>query len=322
MYTELRDALSRMAPWNSHMKTANLTYITSQPGTPENVSAATTLWQPGQPPPPWAYEYQYPVDCLQARWIIPATQTGFSGGVPITPAVTGGASSWWWGNPVRFKVQSDQFYPVTAAAVANGGTGANVGDIITLASGPNTSPPIGAPAQLLVLAAPGGVISSVSVVNQINGEATAQGGSYFAPQTNPVAQGSTTGSGTGATFNLTFGSQGDQRVILTNQEFATLSYTRQVTDPNVFDPSFRDALYDSGGATLVMALKGDKSFANQLLEAANRKIILARGNDGNEGLTINDVTPDWIRIRGIAWTDGYQSGPYSGMDWGSTFPLF
>lgn len=322
MYAELRDALARMAPWNSHMKTANLVYITSQSGTPENVSPATTLWQPGQPPPPWAYEYQYPVDCLAARFVIPSNQTGYAGGVPITTAVTGGASAWWWGNPVRFKVQQDQFYPVTEAAVVAGGTGYNVGDLITLPIGPNTSPPIGAPAQLLVLAAAGGVVSSVAVVNQVNGEATAQGGSYFAPQIGTIAQASTSGTGTGFTCTLTFGPQSAQRVILTNQEFATLAYTAQVTDPNVFDPSFRDALYDSGGAQLVMALKGDKAFANQLLESANRKIILARGNDGNEGLTINDVTPDWIRARGVAYTDGYMSGPYQGMDWGSTFPLY
>ena len=322
MYPELRDALLRMAPWNCAMKTANLTYITSQTGTPENTSPATTLWAPGQPPPPWAYEYQYPVDCLQPRWIIPATQTGFAGGIPITTAVTGGASAWWWGQPVRFKVQNDQFYPVTAAAVVAGGTGYAVGDIITLPIGPSTSPPIGAPAQLVVLVAAGGIVSSVGVVNQINGEATAQGGSYFAPQTGTIAQGSTSGTGTGFTCTLTFGPQGDQRVILTNQEFATLSYTEQVTDPNVFDPSYRDALYDAGGAQLVMALKGDKAFANQLLQAANAKIMLARGNDGNEGLTINDVTPDWLRIRGVAWTDGMQTGPYSGMDWGSTFPLY
>src|SRR5438034_1016242 len=86
--TNMRDDLLRLAPWDCALKTANLTYITSQPGTPENTSAATTLWQPGQPAPPFAYEYQYPVDCLRAVSIIPANQTGFSGGVPITTAVT------------------------------------------------------------------------------------------------------------------------------------------------------------------------------------------------------------------------------------------
>lgn len=323
MYTELRDTLLRMAPWNCAMKTANAVYITSQTGTPENTSPATTLWQPGQPPPPWAYEYQYPVDCLEPRWIIPSTQTGFAGGVPITTAVTGGASSWWWGQPVRFKVQQDQFYPVTAAAVVAGGSGYAVNDTITLPLGPTTSPPIGAPAQLLVTSiGGGGAVTGVAIVNQIAGEAVAMGGSYFAPQTGTIAQGSTSGAGTGFTCTLTFGPQGDQRVILTNQEFATLSYTKQVIDPNVFDPAFREAIYMAGGATLTMALKGNRDFANDLLRNANDRIEKARRDDGNEGLTVNDVTPDWIRIRGIAFTDGLTSGPYCGMDWGSTFPLY
>jgi hypothetical protein len=326
MYNELRDDLLRMAPWNCAMRTANAVYITSSPGTPENTSPATTLWQPGQPTPPWAYEYQYPIDCLEARWIIPSTQTGFAGGVPITTAVTGGASSYWWGQPIRFKVQNDQFYPVISAVVATGGTGYNVGDIITLPLGPNISPPIGAPAQLTVLTAPGGVIATVGVVPSINGGTG--GGSYFLPQLGAIAQGSVISAqglpsaGAGASFNLTFGPQQSQRVILTNQEFATLTYTQQVTDPNLFDPSFRNALYDAGGATLVMALKGDKNFANQLLEKANRTIFLARANDGNEGLTINDVTPDWIRVRGICDSAGMYSGPYQGYDWGNSFATY
>src|SRR5258708_1701219 len=78
IYANLRDDLLRLAPWDCATKTANLTYITSQPGTPENTSAATNLWAPGQPPPPWAYEYQYPWDCLRAVSIIPANQTGFA----------------------------------------------------------------------------------------------------------------------------------------------------------------------------------------------------------------------------------------------------
>jgi len=320
----MRDDLLRMAPWDCGMKVANLNYITSQPGTPENTSAATTLWQPGQPAPPWAYEYQYPVDCLRAIQIIPANQTGFAGSTPITTAVTGGASAYWWGSPVKYKVQTDEFYPVTAAAVANGGLGHALGDIITLPLGPTTSQPIGAPAQLLVTGVGAlGVITGVSVVNVIIGSANPIGGSYFAPQTNPIAQGSTTGSGAGATFNLTFGStKGTQRVILTNQEFATLMYIKQVTDPNVMDTLFQTAWIKLVGAAMQMALKGDKAFSNQLIGEVNASIQSARSIDGNEGLTINDVTPDWLRIRGVAYSDGYVSGPYSGYDFGGVWPMY
>lgn len=322
-YNPVRQSLLRLAPWSCGFNTANLVYITSAQGTPENMSPATSLWQKGQPAPPWAYEYQYPVDCLRACWIVPQYATGFAGGVPITTAVTGGAPSFWSGQPVRFKLGVDQFFPVTAAAVAGGGTGYAVGDVITLASGPNTAAPIGAPAQLLVTGiGGGGAVSTVSVVSVINTEANI-GGSYFQKQPNPQAQGSTTGAGTGATFNLTFGPVGNQRVILTNQEFAILNYVTDVTDVNIFDELFYEALYNVLGAQLAMALNGDKTLANLAVARANERIEKARGVDGNEGLTINDVTPDWIRIRGLYYTEAL-TGPYGpgGYNWGDLWPTF
>jgi hypothetical protein len=340
IYPETRDRLLRMAPWNSAMRTANMTYITSSPGTPENTTAPTTLWAPGQPPPPWAYEYQYPVDCLMPRWIIPSTQTGFADAVPITTAVTGGASSYWWGQPIRYKVQNDTFYTVDAVIVPTPGTGYAVGDLITLALQPSTASitnrigtfnagaPQGAAATLEVLTVNGsGGILTAEVLTQIEDESIALGGSYYydyaTTTTNAaVPAGSTTGAGTGAIFSLTFDPPQPQRVILTNQEFATLVYTQQVTDPNVWDPSFREALYSIGGAKLIMALVGNRDRANDLVKITNDLIRMARGDDGNEGLTINDVTPDWIRTRGIYYTEGLYSGPYQGYDWGNFFPLF
>lgn len=322
VFDAYRDNLLRMAPWDCALNYANLTYITSTPGTPENQSAGTTLWQKGQPAPPWIYEYQYPVSCLKACFIIPANQTGYAGSVPITTAVTGNAPQLWQGPPVRFKVAIDQFYPVISAGVASGGAGYAVGDLITLASGAVTDPPIGAPAVLLVTAVIGGAVTSVKVVDQIAGETSDSGGSYFAIQSNPVAQGSTTGSGTGATFNLTFGSQGDQRVILTNQEFATLAYVKRVTNPNVMDPMFVEALVGVLAAHTNYVLTKDKAQSNLLIELANGKIREARKADGNEGLTINDYTPDWIRVRGAAFTEYFNAGPWSGFDWGPFWPAY
>lgn len=322
IYENYRDDLLRMAPWNCGRKTANLTYITSVPGTPENSSPATTLWQPGQPAPPWAYEYQYPVDCLRPVYIIPATQAGFAGNVPITTAVTGGAAAFWLGGPIRYSVEVDRFYPVTAAAVVAGGTNYAVGDIITLPIGPTSSPPIGAPVQLRVATLAGSAVATVSVVNQIAGEATPKGGSYFAVQSGTIAQDTTTGSGTGATFTLTQGSADDQRVILTNQEFATLSYIRQVTNPNVWDTLFQSALINLLAGGLAAGLTGDRNKGNDLVKEVNAAIELARTADGNEGLPINDVTPDWVRARGITYTQDYMAGPFSGYDWGGLWPSF
>ena len=118
VYDVIRRRLIRMAPWNCVLKTANLVYITSLPGTLENSSQVSVgqTWAPGLPSPPWSYEYQYPVDCVYAAWIPPIAQIGFGVGIPAGP-------------PVRFTVQTDTFRPVTAAAVVNGGTGYAIGDI-------------------------------------------------------------------------------------------------------------------------------------------------------------------------------------------------
>lgn len=318
---QLRDDTLRMAPWNFASAYVSMTYITSTPGTPENLSAGTSLWQPGIPPPPWSYEYQFPVDCIRPLWIVPQFQTGFNAGVPITTAITGGSASFWQGPPVKFKVSTDQFVPVVSATVAAGGSGYAAGDVITLAPGNPNFAPIGAPAKLTVVTVAGGAVSTVSVVNQIAGSSTPLGGSYFAQQTNPVAQGSTTGSGTGATFNLTYGSKSSQRVILTNQEFALLNYIKQVTDPNVMDPLFQDAWVTILGARLVMALVGDKELANIKVQEANRYIIEARKADGNEALTVNDITPDFIRVRGISYSD-YSYTPNIDFNWGNLWTPF
>ncbi len=325
---DLRDELLRMAPWSFAMKTVNLTYLTSAPGTPENTTAATTLWQPGQPTPPWCYEYQRPVDCLRACWLIPATQTGFAGGIPITTAVTGGAASFWQGPPVKFTVAQDLFYSVNAAAIVSGGSGYAVGDVLTLSGTVAGNVPIGAPAQLTVTTVSGGVITGVSVINSLynaavsaSGTGETVGGSYFYLPTNPSSVASTTGVGTGATFTLTFNAQASQPVILTNQEFATLVYVQSVTDPNVMDLLFQRAWVNLIAANIAIIITRDKAFANMLVQIANAAIAAARTADGNEGLTINDVTPDWMRIRGIDFADPY-SGPFSGMDWGGMWPTF
>jgi len=51
-------------------------------------------------------------------------------------------------------------------------------------------------------------------------------------------------------------------------------------------------------------------------------IVEARGTDATEGLKVNDVTPDWLRIRGIDFVEDY-SGPYNtGFNWGASGPVY
>lgn len=332
---QLRDDLLRMAPWNCSFNFATLTLITAAPGTPENTAAATTTWVKGQPAPPWAYEYQYPADCLRAQVIVPQFTTGFASGIPITTAVTGGAPQWWTGPPVKFKVGIDQFYGVTAVSLISAGTLYSAGDLVTLAGqNVNGAPTLngvtgngaGPVIQVLTADPVTGAILTFSLVSQIAGESPAIGGSLFKPVPNSagllINQASTTGSGTGATFNITQNqTASDQRVIMTNQEFAILGYCRQITDPNVMDPLFLDAWTNILAARLAMVLTGDKAQANMQIQVANNMVVEARKADGNESLTINDVTPDWIRTRGINLSD-WAISPNQGWDWGSLFPMY
>lgn len=113
----------------------------------------------------------------------------------------------------------------------------------------------------------------------------------------------------------------DQRVILTNQEQAILCYNRRVTNPDVWDENFRHALTAGLAARLAIALTGDKGLAQLRLEEANRYIVIARQLDGNEGLTINDVTPDWIRTRGISY-QAWEFSPNIMFDWGPQLTMY
>ncbi len=318
-----RQRLLRMAPWACALKTANAVYVTSSPGTPENPIAGTTLWQPGQPAPPWNYEYQYPADCLRACWIIPATQTGFAGGVPITTAVTGGAASFWQGPPVKFVTQTDTFYSIATATPVVGGSGYALGDTITLNNPALSTGPNGAAAVLIVTGVTAGAVTSVSVQSQLLNTASGSpvGGSYFAQVAGTQTQASTSGVGVGATFNVTWNPPGPQRVLLCNQEFAILAYVQDVTNVDEMDLMFQEAWISVLAATIQVALVNDKKLANILIQEANGMISQARTSDANEGMTVNDVTPDWLRIRGIDFSAPY-SGPFTGFDWGGMYPIF
>lgn len=231
----LRDELLRMAPWNCATNFNNLTLICAAPGTPENPTTAPQSWNKGIPPPPWAYEYAYPSDCLRPIWIVPQFSTGFASGVPITTAITGGVPSFWSGPPVMFKVVIDQIDPLTGLPVAGGA---------------------------------------------------------------------------------------DTKVIVTNQELAILCYIKRVIDPNVWDPNFQQALVSALAGRLVFALTGDKGLANLKITEANGYVQTARAIDGNEGLTINNITPDWIRTRGIAYPSDMGWGASNVFDWGNMLSLY
>lgn len=104
IYAATRDELLQMAFWNFAGKTDYLSLLKSAPGTPSNPTGTTT-WSTAYPSPPWLYEYGYPSDCLQVRYLVPQVQTGYAGvpfmsnQVTMYPYVQGPAA--------RFEIASD-----------------------------------------------------------------------------------------------------------------------------------------------------------------------------------------------------------------------
>lgn len=319
IYTSFRDQLLRMAPWNCGVAYFNLVYITSTPGTPENTTPYTSLWQPGQPPLGWAYEYLYPDDCLRACFLIPALITGFAGGVPIYPIPTslGTTPSLWQGPAIKYKVNVDQYFrEAQGVAIVSGGTGYQVGDTVICGGIPSVlgDAPAGLVNLTVTSVGAGGVATGVALALFPNLKRTSL---LYAVPTYNLAQATTSGLGTGMAVSVSAVGQApfSARVLLTNQEYATLAYVKQITDASVMDPDFVEAWANVLGAGLSNALTGDKQLANQCIALANRKIEEARKNDGNEGLTVNDVTPDWIRTRGIDFPSCFNN-VFNGFDWG------
>jgi hypothetical protein len=94
-----------------------------------------------------------------------------------------------------------------------------------------------------------------------------------------------------------------------------------VVNPDVWDDQFQQAMVAALAARLVIALTGDKGLAQLQVQMANEFIKQARATDGNEGLTINDVTPDFIRTRGISY-QAWEFTPSMLFDWGPSLTLY
>lgn len=114
----------------------------------------------------------------------------------------------------------------------------------------------------------------------------------------------------------------DTRVILTNQEDAILVYIKNVSIVDTMDQNFQEAWAEALAGRMVFQLTGDKGLANLRIEEANKHIQIARAVDGNEGLTINDITPDWIRVRGIDGPFDFGWSSNTQFDWGAMLALY
>ena len=107
---------------------------------------------------------------------------------------------------------------------------------------------------------------------------------------------------------------GKQRtVVLTNAQDALFVYTARVTNPALFDVLFTEALVNSLASELCIPLAGAPGLANGLAQKANNTIMTARLADANEGLTVIEHVPDFLRVRGVSSMNasgGLYAEPY------------
>lgn len=109
------------------------------------------------------------------------------------------------------------------------------------------------------------------------------------------------------------------RVVLTNQLGATLVYTGIIQYPDAWDPLFEQALVALLAARFALPVnRDDRKFGMVMrrdnIQIAREALNTARIRDGNEGWTIQDHTPDWIRARtGLTgyWGTGLLFYPWS-----------
>lgn len=100
----------------------------------------------------------------------------------------------------------------------------------------------------------------------------------------------------------------DRRIILTNQDQSIGVYTKDVSNTGIFDPSFVEAFSFLLASRVCIQLTGDKSLAKVRFEHAVAVVNSAQARNGNEGLRVQDVATDWMRVRGYASDWAFPEG--------------
>ncbi|HSW00023.1 MAG TPA: hypothetical protein VLI39_07615 [Sedimentisphaerales bacterium] len=99
-------------------------------------------------------------------------------------------------------------------------------------------------------------------------------------------------------FDVVLNSTKSGRLICTNIEAAELRYTAQVTDPNLFDALFTDALSWRLASELAQPLRGDLRLAQSLFQMYLAKLARARSENANEMHMDPQDTSSFVEARG------------------------
>jgi len=88
------------------------------------------------------------------------------------------------------------------------------------------------------------------------------------------------------------------RLILTNQGDAVLKYISRITDPEMFDPSFVEALAWRMGSKLAIPLSRSEKERDYAYKRYLLELNIAEKHAANEGGDEEDIDAESIRVRG------------------------
>lgn len=91
---------------------------------------------------------------------------------------------------------------------------------------------------------------------------------------------------------------GEGLCILTDQDEASLIYTKEVTNPALFSPGFISALGWYLASELAPALTGDLKKQEACLQVYRSHIAAAQAQDSQEGMSDPELDSSWNRARG------------------------
>jgi hypothetical protein len=90
-----------------------------------------------------------------------------------------------------------------------------------------------------------------------------------------------------------------RRVILTNVASALCQYTATISDPTQWPAYFSQAVVSVLSWLLASALSGNKDLSKFLEQVSEQHMLFAVSLNRNEGLLVEDTTPEWILSRGL-----------------------
>jgi hypothetical protein len=98
-------------------------------------------------------------------------------------------------------------------------------------------------------------------------------------------------------YEISLNAAKTSRLILTNQETAELRYTAKITDPNLFDSLFIDALAFRLAADLAQPLRGSPQLVQMLVQMYTMKISKAKSENAGEGRADPDHSCTFLEAR-------------------------